>query len=79
VLVQPEGFADTEEGKEVKVKDMEGVSIRWCKSVGDKGGMKEGRVEWIVDLGARELKTLVLEWEVIAPSGIKWAYDMRSA
>ena len=79
VLTKPAGLAEAEEGKDVIVDEMtEGekgkVKIHWKKSSGDKGGMKEGRLEWVVDLEAKEEKTLVLEWEVVTPFGMKWAY-----
>ncbi|KAG8758986.1 hypothetical protein FRC14_006964 [Serendipita sp. 396] len=73
VLVKPAGLAEAEEGKDVSVG--KGVSIRWCKSIDDKGGMKEGRVEWVVDLDARETKTLTLQWEVVTPFGVRWTYE----
>ncbi|KAG9020890.1 hypothetical protein FS842_006959 [Serendipita sp. 407] len=73
VLVKPAGLAEAEEGKDISVG--KGVSIRWCKSVGDKGGMKEGRAEWVVDLDARETKTLTLQWEVVTPFGVRWTYE----
>jgi len=80
VLIKPDGLAEAEEGKDVRVEEKkEGekgeVKIRWRKSSGDKGGMKEGRLEWVVDLEAKEEKALVLQWEVVAPFGMKWAYS----
>jgi hypothetical protein len=79
VLTKPAGLAEAEEGKDLTVEEMtEGekgkVKIHWRKSSGDKGGMKEGRLEWVVDLEAKEEKTLVLEWEVVTPFGLKWSY-----
>ena len=79
VLTKPTGLAEAEEGKDITVEEMtEGekgkVKIHWRKSSGDKGGMKEGRLEWVVDLEAKEEKTLILEWEVVTPFGMKWAY-----
>jgi hypothetical protein len=79
VLIKPAGLAEAEEGKDVEVeKKTEGskgeVKIHWRKSSGDKGGMKEGRLEWVVDLEAKEEKVLVLEWEVVTPFGMKWHY-----
>lgn len=77
VLTKPTGLAEAEEGKEVKVED--GVSIKWCESKGEKGGMKDGQLQWTVDLDKRETKVLVLEWEVISPPGRQWAYELHSA
>ena len=79
VLTKPAGLAEAEEGKDITVEEMrEGekgkVKVHWRKSSGDKGGMKEGRLEWVVDLEAKEEKTLVLEWEVVTPFGMKWGY-----
>lgn len=83
VLTKPAGLAEAEEGKDVKVEEKtEGktgeVRIRWRKSSGEKGGMKEGRLEWVVDLESKEEKALVLEWEVVTPCGMKWAYASES-
>ncbi|KAG8810699.1 hypothetical protein FRC17_002822, partial [Serendipita sp. 399] len=77
VLVKPAGLAEAEEGKDVSVE--KGVDIRWCKAVGDKGGMKEGRIEWKVDLGPRETKTLTLQWEVVTPFGVRWTFEDEKA
>jgi hypothetical protein len=79
VLIKPAGLAEAEEGKDVEVEaKTEGekgeVKIHWRKSSGDKGGMKEGRLEWVVDLEAKEEKVLVLQWEVVMPLGMKWHY-----
>jgi len=79
VLTKPAGLAEAEEGKDVQVEEkkngeMGEVKIRWKKSLGDKGGMKEGRLEWVVDLEAKEEKALVLEWEVATPFGMRWTY-----
>lgn len=79
MLTKPAGLAEAEEGKDVKVEEKtEGekgeAKIHWRKCSGDKGGMKEGRLEWVVDLEAKEEKALVLEWEVVTPFGMKWAY-----
>lgn len=83
VLTKPAGLAEAEEGKDVKVEEQieeqtEGekgeVKIHWRKCSGEKGGMKEGRLEWVVDLEAKEEKALVLEWEVVTPLGMKWTY-----
>ena len=79
VLTKPAGLAEAEEGKDIEVEEKkEGekgeVKIHWRKSSGDKGGMKEGRLEWVVDLEAKEEKELVLEWEVVTPFGMKWHY-----
>ncbi|CAG8745966.1 4186_t:CDS:2, partial [Acaulospora colombiana] len=76
VLLKPSGLAETEEGKDVKVE--EGVQIRWCEPVGNRGGMKEGRVQWTVDLEARASKTLTLEWEVYHPPGQRWQYELQA-
>ena len=74
VLTKPAGLAEAEEGKDIEVEEKTGVKIHWKKSLGDKGGMKEGRLEWVVDLEAKEGKVLVLEWEVVMPFGMKWHY-----
>lgn len=76
VLTKPVGLAEAEEGKEVQVED--GVAVKWCESKGEKGGMKEGQLQWIVDLDKRGTKVLVLEWEVISPPGRHWAYELYS-
>jgi hypothetical protein len=75
-LLKPSGLAETEEGKYIKVED--GVQIRWCEAVGNRGGMKEGRVQWAVDLEARASKTLTLEWEVHHPPGQRWSYELQA-
>jgi hypothetical protein len=77
VLTKPAGLAEAEEGKEIKVED--GVTIKWCESKGEKGGMKEGQLQWTVDLDKRETKVVVLEWEIISPPGRQWAYELHNA
>lgn len=76
VLKQPAGLAEAAEGKDVEVE--EGTKVRWCEAKGDHGGMKEGQLQWTVDLKERESKTLVLEWEVIGPVGRQWQFEFHS-
>ncbi len=75
VLAKPAGLAEMEEGQDLEVE--QGVWIHWCKSVREKGGMKEGRLEWRVDLESRESKALVLEWEVVSPPGNRWGFQVQ--
>lgn len=72
LLMKPQGLAEAEEGKDVEVK--EGVKVRWLEAVDNKGGMKEGRHQWTVDLSSKETKQLVTEWEVSSVSGQSWYY-----
>lgn len=77
VLLKPEGLAEAEEGKDINVTDS--VKVRWYKQIGDKGGMKEGRHRWLVDLEAKETKVLVTEWEVSSPPGYYWTYTSQGS
>lgn len=76
VLTKPKRLAEMEEGEELEVEA--GVRVHWCKAVGDIGGMKEGRLQWIVDLNGKEEKTLVLEWEVVTPPSFRWNYNSNT-
>lgn len=77
LLLKPEGLAEAQEGKDVTVED--GVKVRWFEPIGNRGGMKEGRHQWLVDLEGRETKVLVTEWEVSAISGCHWAYTTQAS
>ena len=76
VLNKPAALAEAAEGKDIKVED--GVVVHWCESKGDKGGLKEGQLQWTVDLEKRETKTLVLEWEIHGPVGRNWQFEFHS-
>jgi len=78
VLLKPAGLAEAQEGKDVIVED--GVKVRWSEPIGNRGGMKEGRHQWLVDLEGRETKALVTEWEVSTPAGgYQWAYTTQAS
>lgn len=77
LLLKPEGLAEAQEGNDVTVED--GVKVRWFEPIGDRGGMKEGRHQWLVDLEGRETKVLVTEWEVSTTPGYHWAYTTQAS
>ncbi|KIM26318.1 hypothetical protein M408DRAFT_72909 [Serendipita vermifera MAFF 305830] len=73
VLTKPTGLAEAAEGKDIGVGT--GIKARWCVAKGEKGGMKDGHMQWTVDLDKWESKTLVLEWEVVGPLGRNWMLE----
>jgi hypothetical protein len=45
--------------------------VRWG-NVGDKGGEKDGKFEWIGSIEAGKEISLVTEWEVKCPVDVTW-------
>ena len=80
VLRRPAGLADLEQGEECEVGAKDGGregegkqhSVRWSKAVDGKGGKKEGLFEWVVEVGAGEELTIDTEWDVKAPTSLRW-------
>jgi hypothetical protein len=66
VVRKPVGLADAGQGA-VEVDG--GVKCMWAK----KGGEKEGMVEWVADIGAREEVKMIMEYEVRGPVETGWA------
>jgi uncharacterized protein (TIGR02231 family) len=80
VLRRPAGLADLEQGEECEVDAKDGGregggkqhSVRWSKAVDGKGGKKEGLFEWVVEVGGGEELTIDTEWDVKAPTSLRW-------
>lgn len=75
-LKRPEGLGEAEPGDVVPV-DVSGgekgkgsakVKVRWPSD----SARRLGKYEWVVSLGAGEKVTLDAEYDVRAPSGVKW-------
>ena len=73
-LLTPAGLAEASPTQEVEVAGTTGVSARWSEVVDGKGGIEEGKMEWVVKLEGREEKELDLIWEVNSPAGFPWQY-----
>ncbi|CAL1715847.1 unnamed protein product [Somion occarium] len=77
VLRIPEGLVDASDNEEVNVRESTGGGsskrkVRWSKKVDGKGGEKEGKYEWIVDLAEGEEAVLLAEWDVKTPINASW-------
>lgn len=73
-LLTPDGLAEASPTQKVEVTGTNGVSARWSPLVDGKGGIEEGKMEWVVKLEGREEKELDLVWEVTSPVGFPWQY-----
>ena len=70
ILRHPDGLADLEQGRELKVSEQR--TVRWCKIVDGKGGKKEGLFEWVFEVGAGAEVTIETKWDVKAPVSLRW-------
>lgn len=77
VLKRPQGLSDAAVGELLEVKDksaaifpsaVSSVKVRWAR----ENGNKDGKYEWVVDIGAGEEVKLEAEYDVRAPSDFKW-------
>lgn len=75
VLKRPEALQNATDGSSTggivkgKSKSSETqISVRWSEDNGDK----EGRFEWVADIGAGDEVKLESEYEVRAPSNFQW-------
>lgn len=72
-LRKPDGLADAKEGETVDLKDTTpGLKVRWSPSSDGKGGEKEGRFEFLLNIQAGEKAKVESGWEVKAPADVKW-------
>lgn len=74
ILRKPEGLVDAKE-ESVNLSGEDGIKVRWCKVIGDKGGEKEGKFEWVGSVKAGKEISLVTEWEVKCPVDVFWQED----
>ncbi|KAL4250906.1 Conserved hypothetical protein CHP02231 [Abortiporus biennis] len=74
LLKKPQGLADIEEGDSLDISEKGGSKrkVRWSQAVGNKGGEKEGKFEWVVNIKEGEEAVLVSEYDVKVPTGIQW-------
>ena len=81
-LHRPEGLAQAKDGEEVTVtlpglgdaasSEKQEAKVRWVRTENGGGGEKEGLYEWVCELEAGKKIRLEAEWEVKAPSALKW-------
>ncbi|KAM5544764.1 hypothetical protein V8D89_001662, partial [Ganoderma adspersum] len=81
VLRRPAGLAQAKDGEEVTValspsgagdSEGQGAKVRWARTESGGGGEKEGLYEWVCELKAGKKTKLEAEWEVKAPSSMRW-------
>ena len=75
ILHTPAGLAEASATEEIDIVGMTGAKTKWSELVDGKGGIEEGKMEWIVKLEGREDKELELTWEVTSPAGTNWQYS----
>lgn len=76
ILKRPEGLGEAEPGEVVPVDVSgkgkgKGAKVRWPSD----SARKVGKYEWMIDLGAGEKITLEAEYDVRAPSDVKWVLN----
>ncbi|KAI1792158.1 hypothetical protein LXA43DRAFT_1093971 [Ganoderma leucocontextum] len=76
-LRRPDGLAQAKDGEEVTVTldtadDGQEAKVRWARTENGGGGEKEGLYEWVCELKAGKKIRLETEWEVKAPSSMRW-------
>ena len=79
VLKEPASLSETTPGTLAEVKKAEAGSnssakVRWENFTGDK----EGRFEWVMNVGAGEEVKVESEYEVRAPSDFKWTLQQST-
>ena len=75
-LRKPEGLVTAKDGVDVRVAiggtDATDVRVRWTKVEEGRGGEKDGMYEWVCGVPAGKKVRLETEWEVKAPSNLRW-------
>lgn len=72
-LKKPDGLVDAAEDEVVNLKELTpGLKVRWSPSVDGKGGEKEGRFEFSLNVEAGAKVKVESGWEVKAPADVKW-------
>ena len=83
-LRKPDGLAQAKDGEEVTVTlpgvgDAAGqeAKVRWARTENGGGGEKQGLYEWVCELKAGKKVRLEAEWEVKAPSTLRWEEQLN--
>ena len=83
-LRKPDGLAQAKDGEDVTVTlpgagDAAGqeAKVRWARTESGGGGEKEGLYEWVCELKAGKKVRLEAEWEVKAPSTLRWEEQLN--
>ena len=69
------GSKGAKEGEEVTVAlagDVKGGKVYWTKVEKGRGGEKDGMYEWVCGIPAGKKVKLEAEWDVKAPSSMRW-------
>ncbi|TDL25848.1 hypothetical protein BD410DRAFT_896044 [Rickenella mellea] len=78
VLKLPTGLAEAKEKDIVDQKSEKGnLRARWTRTIGGKSGDKEGKYEWLADIGAGDEVKMEVEWEVRAPADFIWGFEFN--
>ncbi|TDL25849.1 hypothetical protein BD410DRAFT_784883 [Rickenella mellea] len=78
VLKLPKGLAEAKEKEIVDQKSSKGnLRARWTRTIGGKSGDKEGKYEWLADIGAGDEVKMEVEWEVRAPADFIWGFEFN--
>ncbi|KAI0791184.1 hypothetical protein C8Q75DRAFT_715913 [Abortiporus biennis] len=74
ILKKPEGLADVDQGGILDISEKVGqkCTVRWGEIVAGKGGQKEGKFEWVVNISEGGEVTLISEYDVKVPIGFQW-------
>ena len=90
-LRQPEGLAQAKDGEEVAValssvtdatqagdSERQEAKVHWTRTENGSGGEKEGLYEWVCEVMAGKKVRLEAEWEVKAPSSLRWEEQLST-
>ena len=90
-LRQPEGLAQAKDGEEVAVvlspatnvagdsePERQEAKVHWTRTENGGGGEKEGLYEWVCEVKAGKKVRLEAEWEVKAPSSLRWEEQLST-
>ena len=82
MLRKPEGLARAKDDEEVIVSlkgDVQEGKVRWTKVEKGKGGERDGMYEWVCGIPGGKKVELEAEWDVKAPSNVKWEEETGKA